>query len=87
MDEPAKLVAVGLSGVVVTLMMLSVLLIGVSSAQEALISQAFGAGDDHLCGVYLNRGRLILVAFFIPLALIPSVYAEELLLVIGQDPK
>lgn len=82
MEDPAKLAAVGLSGVVVAMMMLS-LLIGLNSAQETLTSQAFGAQNTHLCGVYLNRGRLILIAFFLPLALIPSFFAEEILLAIG----
>ena len=86
MNDPTKLAAVGLSSVINNLMMLS-LMIGLNSAQETLTSQAFGHGNIRLCGVYLNRGRFILIAFFIPLATIPCCFAESILLGLGQDPE
>ena len=83
-NDPSKLAAVGLANVCHSVMILS-LLIGLNAAQETLTSQAFGNGNLRLCGVYLNRGRLILVVFFIPLALVPAIFAEDILLSIGQD--
>ena len=62
-------------------------LIGMNMAQDMLTSQAFGAGNLRLCGLYLNRGILILLAVFIPLALIPAIFAEKMFLACGQDPE
>ena len=86
MNDPVKLAVIGLANVCHTIMILS-LLIGLNAAQETLTSQAYGRGDLRLCGVYLNRGRVILVAFFIPLALGPAFFAEQIFLAIGQDPE
>ena len=38
------------------------------------------------CGLYLNRGALILITFFIPLAIVPAIFAEPIFLACGQDP-
>ena len=75
MNDPVMLAVVGLANVCQAIMVLS-LLMGLNAAQETLTSQAFGHGDFKLCGIYLNRGRLILVAFFIPLAIGPAFFAE-----------
>ena len=84
MSDPSNQAAVGLCGVCCNVMVLSVM-IGLNGAQETLASQAFGAENYHLCGIYLNRGRLILTTFFIPIALIPIVFGEDLFLMMGQD--
>ena len=86
MNDPVKLASVGLSSVCVNIMVLSIM-IGLNAAQETLTSQAYGAGNLKLCGIYLNRGRFILIAFFIPFAVIPSIFAEEIFNGIGQDPE
>lgn len=57
--------------------------IGLNASQEMFTSQAFGAGNLRLCGIYLNRGRFILMAFFIPLAIGPIVWAEDFFLMTG----
>ena len=75
MNDPAKMAAVGLTNVTVMIFILSIM-IGLNAAQETLTSQAFGYGNYHMCGNYLNRGRFILMAFFIPCALIPAMFAE-----------
>ena len=75
MNDPTKLAAIGLANVILMLMVQS-LLTGLNSAQETLTSQAFGNGNLRLCGVNLNRGRFILIAFFIPLAIVPCIFGE-----------
>lgn len=64
-------------------MLILSVMIGLNAAQETLTSQAFGAGNLQLCGLYLNRGRFILTAFFIPLATIVMLFAENILNAIG----
>ena len=51
-------------------------MLGLSCAQETLTSQAYGAKNLYLCGVYLNRGVVILITFYILLAVIPCVFGE-----------
>lgn len=82
MNDTNKLAAVGLAGVTLHLMVMS-FLIGLNSAQDTLTSQAFGHGNIRLVGVYLNRGRLILTAAFIPMAIIPGYFSEEILVALG----
>ena len=60
-------------------------LIGMNGAVETLVSHAFGAGQIRLCGAYLNRGRVINTAIFIPLALI-LCFSKPMLIFMGQDP-
>lgn len=63
-------------------------LVGLNGSQETLTSQAYGNGHHlKLCGVYLNRGRFINLAFYFPLALILYFFAERILNAVGQDPE
>ena len=85
--DESKLAAVGLGAVCNSMLVLS-FLTGLNGAQETLTSQAYGSGNHlKLCGVYLNRGRMINITFYIPLALILCFFAETILVAIGQDPK
>jgi len=58
--------------------------IGLNGALETLISQAMGAGNIRLCGIYLNRGRFVLMCSNIPTILMLS-QTEKILLMIGQN--
>ena len=86
MDNASYVAAVGLANTTCAMIILS-LVVGLNAAQETLTSQAFGAGNLQLCGLYLNRGMLILLAIFIPVALIPAFFAEQIFTVLGQDPE
>ena len=46
--------------------------VGLNGALETLVSQSYGSGNLKLCGVYLNRGRFVLLCSFIPVAVILS---------------
>jgi Na+-driven multidrug efflux pump len=46
------------------------ILFGMNGALDTLVAQAYGVGDLYMCGVYLNRGRFILLCAFIPLVMI-----------------
>jgi MATE family multidrug resistance protein len=59
-------------------------LLGMGSALETLCGQAFGAGQVDMLGVYLQRSWLILVAACVLMTPL-FVFAEPLLLLIGQD--
>uniref|UniRef100_A0ACD5WPD2 Uncharacterized protein n=1 Tax=Avena sativa TaxID=4498 RepID=A0ACD5WPD2_AVESA len=60
-------------------------LLGMGSALETLCGQAFGAGQVAMLGVYLQRSWVVLGAA--ALLMVPLyVFAEPLLLAMGQDP-
>mmetsp|Transcript_9237 Transcript_9237/g.11231 ORF Transcript_9237/g.11231 Transcript_9237/m.11231 type:complete len:163 (-) Transcript_9237:1106-1594(-) len=82
MDGSINVAVVGLAGTCIGIMIFS-LMIGLNAAQETLTSQAFGAVNLRLCGIYLNRGTCVLATMFIPMALIPSLFAEQIFNAIG----
>lgn len=84
LKDPTNLAAVGLASTFCAIMILS-LIIGLNSAQETLTSQAFGAGNLRLCGLYLNRGHLVIIVFFVPVSIVTSCYGESVFLLMGQD--
>ena len=60
-------------------------LLGMGSALETLCGQAFGAGQVAMLGVYLQRSWIVLLAA--ALLMVPFyVFAQPLLLALGQDP-
>ncbi|CAM0148580.1 unnamed protein product [Urochloa decumbens] len=59
-------------------------LLGMGSALETLCGQAFGAGQVSMLGVYLQRSWIILLGACVVMSPL-FVFAEPLLLLIGQD--
>jgi len=84
LNDETQLAAVGVGNVCSFIVIVSVMM-GLNSGQDTLTSQAYGNGNLKLCGVYLNRGAFILTLVFIPLAIIPSTRAEQILILMGQD--
>ena len=56
--------------------------IGLNSALVTLVSQAYGANNLKLCGIYLNRSRFILFGLFVPIGCI-IFNSEAILIAIG----
>ncbi|XP_056694854.1 protein DETOXIFICATION 35-like isoform X2 [Spinacia oleracea] len=60
-------------------------LLGMGSALETLCGQAFGAGQVHMLGIYLQRSWIILLLSCV--VLMPTyIFAAPLLRLLGQDP-
>ena len=83
-NDAAKLAGVGLGNTTLNILCLSIMM-GMTGALETFVSQAFGYGNLVLCGVYLNRARLIGTFLFIPLMIL-LLFSETILLKLGQDP-
>jgi MATE family multidrug resistance protein len=81
LNDPAKLAGVGMGNMIMNLFGLSTVY-GMNGAMETLVAHAFGHGNLHLCGVYLNRARLILCIVYIPIIII-LFFAEDILLFIN----
>ncbi|XP_057425078.1 protein DETOXIFICATION 27-like [Lotus japonicus] len=61
-------------------------LLGMATALETLCGQAYGAGQHHMLGVYLQRSWVVL--FLSSILLLPLfVFATPLLVLIGQPPE
>ena len=60
--------------------------LGLNSAVETLVAQAYGADNMRLVGVYLQRGRLIaILAFFIMFTCF--FLSNKALSAMGQNPE
>ncbi len=60
---------VGMANMYMNITCLSVLF-GINMNLNTVGSQAFGFGDLRMCGVYLNRARIIMTIIFIPLSIL-----------------
>ena len=83
LSDPAKLAGIGLGNMVLNLVPYA-LLIGVNTALETLVSQAYGRQDLLECGLYLHRAVLTICCIFVPVA-ISMFYASDVLISLGMD--
>ena len=58
--------------------------VGLNGAIDTLVSQAYGDKEYYLWGWYLNRGRIVMIAIFIPQTIF-LLYTKEMLIYFGQD--
>ena len=66
LNDHAKLAGVGV-GVSILECFTLYILIGLNGAMEIQVAKAYGAEQFILCGVYLNRARIINTIVFVPL--------------------
>jgi multidrug resistance protein, MATE family len=85
MNDATLLAGVGMGNLIVSVFGIS-LFIGLNGALETLVSQAYGNRNLKLCGIYLNRGRFMLLLLNIPIVYI-LCNAEAILLLLNQDKK
>lgn len=62
------------------------LMIGMGSALETLCGQSFGAKQNHMLGIHLQRAMLVLMTVCVPVAVVWA-YTGQILLAFGQDPE
>ena len=80
-NDPTLVAAVGLGNMTVNVACFA-FIIGLNSALQTLISQASGAGQIELCGVYKLRGQFIITVVFIPILCV-LVNSERILVALG----
>jgi MATE family multidrug resistance protein len=84
-DKQYMIGGVGLGNMVSNIIGLS-FIYGLNMTLETLVSQASGGKNLELCGIYLNRGRVLLTILFLPISGI-LFNIEPALLALNQDPK
>ena len=83
LNDPTKLAGIGLGNMVLNLFA-NGMLIGVNTALETLVSQAFGRQNLRECGLYLHRSMFIICCMFIPIAMAIS-FSKDMLVSVGID--
>lgn len=83
MDYPAKLAGIGIGNSVLNMVPYT-LLVGVNTALETLVSQAYGRGNLHECGLQLHRAMFLILCLFIPIAA-SFFWADNFLINFGID--
>lgn len=58
---------------------------GLNGTIETFVSQSFGAEDYRMCGVYVNRARVLVSLILLPVA-IAFFWADDILVLAAQDP-
>ena len=81
MNDPTKLAGIGLGNMLLNLFGNGIL-IGVNTALETLVSQAYGRQNLRECGLYLHRSMFIVCCLFIPIA-IALGFSKEMLVLVG----
>ena len=71
-------------------MLLNVLIFAVSMGLvgtiETFVAWSFGKNEWAMCGVHLNRGRIIVTAYLIPVAVL-FFFMDSILVACAQDPE
>lgn len=84
LNDESKLAGLGLGTCILESLTLYIIM-GMNGALETLVAHAYGANQLTLCGVYLNRARVINTVIFIPLLTI-LLFTKPILTVLGQEP-
>ena len=67
LQDPAKLSGIGVGNMVMNLLPYA-LMIGINTALETLVSQAFGRENLLECGLFLHRAMFLIICLFVPIA-------------------
>ena len=66
LGDPVFVAAAGLGNMYANITCL-LIIYGLNSAIATLVSQAYGSGNMRKAGIYLNKGRIAIMIFFIPI--------------------
>lgn len=83
LGRPELVAGVGMGNMTLNLCALS-LIYGFNSALDTLVSQAAGANNIQLSGIYLNQGRFLVVCLFLPILAV-LLNTRSLLIYLGQN--
>jgi len=82
LNDTFMLAGIGLGNMTINIFCFAVFM-GLNGAIETLVSQAYGSKNYYLCGVYLNRGRIIVACSFIPTSIL-LLNCKSILIGLGQ---
>jgi MATE family multidrug resistance protein len=85
LNDPRALGAVGLGNMLINVVCFATCW-GFNGTLETYVTQSFGSGNTYMCGVQLNRGRIIGAVMFVPIAIL-FYFVDSVLISVGQDPE
>lgn len=83
LNDTVALAAVGIGNMTINVIAIATIM-GMNTALETRVAQAFGAGNLRKCGVFLNRGRIVIISMLLPLFGI-LYFTEEILVMLRQN--
>ena len=81
LGNTAKVAGLGLGNMYINVFCQSIIM-GLNGAILTLASQAYGSGNLPKCGLFLNRGRFIVLCAFAPLVIVLLLW-EKFMLMMG----
>ena len=81
LNNHVLLAGVGLGNMTANIIGSSVTL-GMNSALDTFVSQAYGSKNMYMCGVYLNRSRFVISVALSPVCII-LLFSEKILITLG----
>lgn len=84
LGDEAVMAGAGMANMWLNIFCLS-LTVGLNATLNTLVSQAYGFGDFRMCGVYLNRARIVFTLMFIPITIL-LLNTERIFVSLGFDP-
>lgn len=81
--DAAIIAGVGFANTYINLMYLAVVS-GLNGTLQAIVSHSKGSGNNRMSGIYVNRGRVVVLCWQ-PIIAICSLYLEKFLLAIEVD--
>mmetsp|Transcript_25120 Transcript_25120/g.31493 ORF Transcript_25120/g.31493 Transcript_25120/m.31493 type:complete len:130 (+) Transcript_25120:399-788(+) len=83
LDDSAKLAAIGMGNMMMNTVPYA-LMLGINTALETLVSQAYGRRNLRDCGLYLHRATFLICCLYVPIAL-SFCAVESFLVAIGIE--
>ena len=83
LGDESMVAGVGMGNMYMNILAMSIAQ-GLSSTLNTLVSQSYGQKNYHLCGVYLNRARIIVTVLYVP-TMIVMLNAERVFLLMGFE--
>ena len=73
------------TGLALTLntLFITCLTVGSMKPMETFTTHAYGSNQMRLCGIYLNKARFAVTAFFVPIVFVLVMFSRNILLVFG----
>ena len=77
------LAGVGLGNMLLNVLVFAIVF-GLNGTIETFVAWSYGKGDLKACGTHLNRARVILSAFVLPIAIL-FIFIDKILIGLQQD--
>ena len=79
------LAGVGLGNMLLNVLIFAITM-GLNGTIESFVAWSFGQNQKSMCGIHLNRARIIVTAYLIPITIL-FLFMDRILIACAQDPE